>query len=736
MIANTLLVMFVGCLPCFMATLTTSPVINTLEVVTSPMILDFNHGVPQRSVLLPRAERNSISINAIPAPSPLDLSFDFLLKNASFFGGNGAENLRALLVDESGKLILAGTTSSTDFPIKYPYQATNAGNDDGFVTMMVNDSGILQWSTYLGGSSWDSLTGAAMNHDGSIIVVGETLSGDFPTKHARYPSKNGISDGFITKFSPTGLVEWSTYLGGSVAETINDVAVDKQGNIIIGGTTYSDDFPIVNGFDDSLNGTSDGFVAMLSKDGNVTWSTYLGGNQSEEILRLAITPEGHLVVVGTTNSPDFPIINGMDPTCNGGMDIFICIFSMRGELLVSTYLGGGNWDLVRDVLVDADGNILLTGRTASSDFPIVNAMFPMPGGREDVFLTKIDHAGNVSWSTYLGGSNIETGLHLAMLDAYYLVAGSTASSDFPTLHPLDSQLDGGQDGFISVFSLDGQLAWSTYLGGSSSDDITYLATVHEQGMFLVGGMTSSTDFPVKEAWDDTLNGSNDAFLAHVLTWYGDFDDDGLSNIMEPRYGLLWNDADTDDDQMPDGWEVVMGLDGTDPRDAHGDLDQDLMPNLWEYLMGLNASDPRDATKDSDDDGLENVRECFLSLDARDPDSDDDYLFDGEEVFVYQTSPRDPDSDDDGLTDGAEVLIWHTDPLKKDTDGDGSDDAAEISRGSNPLKKDENGTSNPHESESNTSTVMPALGALTVMTTMTLCVLMMSSWYNKKRKLSQ
>lgn len=216
-----------------------------------------------------------------------------------------------------------------------------------------------------------------------------------------------------------------------------------------------------------------------------------------------------------------------------------------------------------------------------------------------------------------------------------------------------------------------------------------------------------------------------------LSPLSDTDEDGLSLLQEWQYGTSPTNADTDNDGMPDGWEVTYGLAVLDPsnalkdKDGDGvtnldeylrgtnpnvvdiDTDGDEMPDSWEILMGFDPNNPDedgdlipDGNNDFDADGLLNVREYLAGTDPLDVDTDDDGLADGWEVF-YGFDPRDADEDNNGIidslddrdTDGltnAEEVQYGTDPTKNDTDDDGLFDKWELLVGLDPNIHDEDG----------------------------------------------
>ncbi len=310
---------------------------------------------------------------------------------------------------------------------------------------------VLVYSTYLGGAT--ALTGATANDvglgiavdaEGNAYVTGITQSSDFPTTPGAFDVTftTLFPDAFVTKLDSTGsTLLFSTYLGGgSNFDEGRDIAVDAAGNAYVRGRTFSHDFPTTPGaFDVSYSGTVDAFVTKLDSTGSILlYSTYLGGRGGEEGFGIAIDAAGNAYVSGDTESSDFPTTPGaFDVTYNGFHDVFVTKLDSTGStLLYSTYLGGGDHsDESEGIAVDAAGNAYVTGITRSSNFPTTPGAFDVTfNGFDDAFVTKLDSTGStLLYSTYLGGSGSEQGEDIAVDAAgNAYVTGRTVSSDFPT----------------------------------------------------------------------------------------------------------------------------------------------------------------------------------------------------------------------------------------------------------------------------------------------------------------
>jgi hypothetical protein len=370
---------------------------------------------------------------------------------------------------------------------------------------------VLSYSTYLGGSRGDSGNAIAVDSSGSAYVIGQTGSMDFPTTNPFQASLNGIGNAFVSKLNTTGTgLVYSTYLGGSGGDSGFGIAVDSTGNAYVGGITGSTDFPTVNPFQANnkspVNGT--GFVSKLNPSGSaLVYSTYLGGsggNDGDAVRGVAVDASGEALVVGSAFSTDFPTVNPLQASnkspVNGNG--FVTKLNVTGSALIySTYLGGSGGDSVFGIALDPSGNAYLTGLTESADFPTANPLQATLNGPANAFVAELNPAGSaLVYSTFLGGSGSDLGNAIAVdSSGSAYVTGSTGSTNFPTVNPLQATNKGApplsQNAFVSKLNPGGgALVYSTYLGGSVSDAALGIA-VDASGNAYVAGNTSSKDFP-------------------------------------------------------------------------------------------------------------------------------------------------------------------------------------------------------------------------------------------------
>jgi hypothetical protein len=303
----------------------------------------------------------------------------------------------------------------------------------------------------------------------------------------------------------------------------------------------------------------------LTIDPVLTYSTYLGGTGGDVAYGVAINSAGNMFVTGITASLTFPTSSGTyQPAYVGDGDIFVTEFDPTGTRIVfSTYLGGTGVDTPAQILLNAAGNIFLVGSTTSSNFPTTSGVFqPNYGGIQDAFLTEMKGDGTgLVFSTYIGGSAADFGTAMTLDpagDVY--VVGSTQSTDFLTMNPLQLGNDGLYDAFVTEVSPTGALLYSTYLGGSQADYGTGIA-VDTSGNVYVSGYTSSTDFPTQNALQSSLGGGTDIFVtkfrpgstALLFSTYlgGSSQDQALSMIVDSSGNIyLTGDTLTGDTQSP------------------------------------------------------------------------------------------------------------------------------------------------------------------------------------------
>ncbi len=310
---------------------------------------------------------------------------------STYLGGSGSDSGVGIAVDAGGHAFVTGHTVSSDFPTTAgAFQAVNRSPAGGnaFVTELDPVGSTLVYSTYLGGSGVQGDSGESIAVDGNsnAYITGDASSPDFPTSPGAYQRVEKAlnnSNAFVTKLNTTGTtLVYSTYLGGSVVENGNSIAVDGSGQAYVAGNTLSLDFPTTSGaFQRVLRtpATASAFVTKLNADGTaLVYSTYLGGSAGTYTYHLAIDNRSDAYVAGYTDALDFPTTVGAYRRSGVGATVgrahsFVTHLNASGSALVySTYLGGTGGDYASAIAVDSSGDAYVTGYTGSADFPVTS----------------------------------------------------------------------------------------------------------------------------------------------------------------------------------------------------------------------------------------------------------------------------------------------------------------------------------------------------------------------------
>lgn len=372
----------------------------------------------------------------------------------TYLGGRNWDGVFGILVDSTGNAYLRGSTASPDFPTTDgAFQTAYGGGEIDCFIAKLDPTGDVEFSTYLGGSGEDDCGGFDLDIDGNIYVTGTTSSADFPTVNAEQGAPGGAEDGFVVKLNASGSsLLYSTYLGGSGADEGIGIAVDRAGRATVSGVTRSADFPTKRPFQAALAGEADAFVAKFESDGELVYSTYIGGSGEEQYTAIALDRLGDIYLAGVTSSPDLPTVNAVQPELRGSSDLFAMKLDSAGtRLIYSTYLGGSSHEDGAEIVVDDSGSAFVLGSTSSADFPLVRPLqSAFGGGWIDVVLAKLHPTGSrLDYSTYLGGSRAEAGEGIALgPDGGVHLVGWTHSIDFPTASPLQAANGGDWDVYV------------------------------------------------------------------------------------------------------------------------------------------------------------------------------------------------------------------------------------------------------------------------------------------------
>lgn len=412
-------------------------------------------------------------------------------------GGSSSEDFTDIAVDGAGQTWLVGVTRSWDFPF------TAGPVDDIFDEIFIarlSPAGELLSAIRFGGND-SEVYSVHLDAAGNLYVAGSTASPDFPMTTRLGPTGT-YGWAFVVKLDPDGDLVYSTAIGGTPHLAITDLAVDAEGQAHVVGYTQG-----------SGAGPWDMFIAKLSADGSrFIYSLELGGSSGDIATGVALDSAGNAHVAGVTTSGDFPQAQPLPENGAAGFDSTVVVkLSPDGSRLIySTLLGGGGFDRAQAIAIDPAGNALVYGGTTSTDFPVRNALQSQPNPNSewfgDAFLTRLDPAGALLGSTYLGGSGGEVAIELTVDPAGFIyLLGSTSSPDFPLRDPLPSHQTPfepfGEDYYVGHLTRlnpqASEVLFSTFLAGTAVDvGWPFGMALDAAGSIYVTGGTIDPDFPL------------------------------------------------------------------------------------------------------------------------------------------------------------------------------------------------------------------------------------------------
>lgn len=490
---------------------------------------------------------NQVSFQVSGYDHRRELVIDPTLAFLTYLGGSGTDVGKAVaVVNRTGYTIVAGATNSIDFPTPggvYPYKA----GYDGFVTALNQPGTQVLVSSYIGGSGADVVTGVVVDNKSFIpkyiYIAGLTNSTDFPTLNPLQPYGSNV-DGFVTKIditapfaNPIGVaVGFSTYLGAGGVDQINALALDpSSGDVFVTGSTTSQQFPLSNALQGTFGGgATDAFVTRIKGTSpySLVYSTYLGGAGADVGYGIAVK-NGVAYITGSTTAAGFAQASATPDAVTPSQAFVTAISANGASKIFSTVLGASTATSVgQAVAVDTIGNAYITGYTSDPAFATLNALQPVFGGGNDVFIAEFNPSGTLIFSTYWGGAGVDRAYGIALSPSNNVFIAGLTTGNFPSSNTpagLTGAYGGGTaDGFVAMFincatpgACTGgnafQTNYSTYFGGNGAD-VLYGIVVGTQGNARVTGITSSANLPVTTGVVGvSLSGPYDAVVAQITT---------------------------------------------------------------------------------------------------------------------------------------------------------------------------------------------------------------------------
>lgn len=454
----------------------------------------------------------------------------------TYFGGNKESYGSAIKTDVNGDVYVLGTSNSIDLPTKQfnniaYFQGTCAGSNIGgsmndMFLLKFNNSGILLWSTYFGGSRTDKSVDLGIDNHGNLFVLGSTLSTDFPLKNlggnSYFDSTCGLSDGYedflLAKFSNNGHYLWGTYYGGTERDMPSGLSVDSNNDVYFVGSTWSVDLPLYypggGAYFQNSSKSIDGVILKFSNSCQRLYASYFGGSSHDEIWTVTSDPFGNTYVGLKTSSNYLPTYNpGFGAFYKDTITVFatgegyILKLNSNCQPVWGTYIGSSGF--CTSLACDKLGNIFMMGSFALG-FPTVD-----PGGGAFYFpnsfysrmvLAKFNQSSQMKWSTYFGtwGTSSFGKLHVGVCNELYLSVGvANYCSTCPPMQIINpghgSYFDGSYnnvmnnsnaDQFIAAFSNSGVYRWGTYFGGTGQENTMIFTTDRSGNIFYTGDQGS------------------------------------------------------------------------------------------------------------------------------------------------------------------------------------------------------------------------------------------------------
>jgi hypothetical protein len=385
------------------------------------------------------------------------------------FGTSGLDEVKSVAVDGAGATFVAGETFGT-----LPGQ-TPGGTLDAFIRKYDSSGRQELWTRQFGAWERDIAWGVALDRLGSAYVVGQT-EGTLPAQH----SAGGL-DAFIRKYDSSGTELWTRQFGGGGADIASGVAVGRDGDVYVVGTTSS----VLPG--QAAAGSFDAFIRRYNEAGDEVWTRQFGTSPGDNARRVAVNPDGQVLVVGSTEG----VLPGQNSA--GGFDVFVSMVQADGRQLWTRQFGSGGDDYGVAIGIDLLGNISVAGSADQA----------LPGQTSGTtFLRHFDVGGSVLWTDQFGTGESDDAWDVAVdSDGAAYLAGTTE-------HVLPSQKSAGRiDAFVRKYSLDGRNMWTRQFG-TPDDDNALTVALSAKGL-LVAGSTRG------KLADDAAAGGLDAYVMHL-----------------------------------------------------------------------------------------------------------------------------------------------------------------------------------------------------------------------------
>lgn len=401
------------------------------------------------------------------------------------------------------------------------------GGYEIFVSKL-DSSGNFVWAKQMGGTDGETGRAITLDDSANVIIAGQfAATSDFdPGPDTFNLTVTGYIDLFISKLDSSGNFIWAKQIGSNGFDVATSVVTDASGNVYVAG--YFDqtaDFdPNAGTFNLTSAGGSDIFILKLDAAGNFVWVKQIGGSSIDECLSLAIDGSGNLCTSGSfSGTVDFDSGAGtFNLVSSASSAMFILKLDTTGNFVWAKTIGSNSFDKANSIATDAFGNVYTTGSFranafgANSDFdPGVDTFNLTPVGDDDIFISKLDANGNFVWAKQIGGT-LDDEATCISLDAsgnVYTTGGFISTVDFDPNSGISNLTASSIDVFILTLDTAGNFVWAKQIGGSSAC-LGYSIAIDAPGnIYTAGSFAGTADFdPVSGPLNLTTAGGNDIFI--------------------------------------------------------------------------------------------------------------------------------------------------------------------------------------------------------------------------------
>lgn len=383
------------------------------------------------------------------------------------YGGSNVDMAYALCKTPAGGFITAGYATSNDGDVINNHSFRVAGD---YWVVNVDSLGNKLWAKTYGGNHEDEARMIEPTKDGGYIMGGFSNSDD-----SNITSPHGNLDYWIVKISKGGTKQWEHAYGGTGNDYAVDIKQTSDGGYLVAGYTYSTNGDVVGN-----HGSGDAWMLKLDKGGSIIWKKCYGGSKDDEINKMALTPDGGCILIGSSGSNDGDVSGNH----GGVIDMWIVKLDVNGNVQWQKCMGGSNDDNGYSIKTVPGGGYVIAGSSGSSDGDLTG----LPRGfNQDFWMIKLKNDASIDWQKMYGGGSDDIALDVVVTSSGdYIFSGSTDNilfGDDPTRKPPNA--------WFFKCSSDGTPAWQKFVGGNGAD---YPYAIMQAGDdFIFAGASYSND---------------------------------------------------------------------------------------------------------------------------------------------------------------------------------------------------------------------------------------------------